>query len=263
MGRSWAWGCLGKGSQVDDLQVWTVLGGNKIDMLKGQEKGHCGCGIMSKGSQRPLRIWSEKQKHWELHSQSIYYGDFTLCNYRISLKSLYKAVTPHLGLKSAGHVGRKDGHEMGESRGIYDQQQLAPFAMELHTLEQGLEELKEGASGCWSWPCHVVRWGSRPGTTFMWTLTAPGFHTDLHGVRKEKKSCHFPPFLFSVSYTCLWWSMWSWRYTGDSGKSRSSLLAQRRPHHLSTCHALISLLAIVNSSAMTIAENCSNLTCFL
>lgn len=72
---------------------------------------------------------------------------------------MYKAVTPHLvlGLKSAGQAGRKDGHEVGESRGVCDQQQLEPFAMELHTLDQGLEELKEGARGCWSWSSYVVR----------------------------------------------------------------------------------------------------------
>lgn len=33
-------------------------------------------------------------------------------------------------------MGRKDGHEGGESNDVCDQQQLAPFAMELHTLDQ-------------------------------------------------------------------------------------------------------------------------------
>lgn len=53
----------------------------------------------------------------------------------ISLKSLYKAVTSHLvlGLKSAGQAGRKDGHEVGESRGVCDQQQLVRFQGVAHT----------------------------------------------------------------------------------------------------------------------------------
>ena len=40
-------------------------------------------------------------------------------------------------------MGRKDGHEVGETNDVCDQQPLAPFAMELHTLGQDLADLKE------------------------------------------------------------------------------------------------------------------------
>ena len=81
------------------------------------------------------------------------------------------------------------------------------------------------------------------------------------GKKRKKELPFFPLPLLSLIHVPLMVSV-SWRYTGNSGKPSSSLLAQRRPHPLSTCHALISLLAIVNSSTMTMAENCSHLTCF-
>lgn len=63
-----------------------------------------------------------------------------MCNRGSSLKSLQKAVTSTSGVgsevsRTGGWEGKMD-MKGGESNDVCDQQQLAPFAMELHTLDQ-------------------------------------------------------------------------------------------------------------------------------
>ena len=123
-----------------------------------------------------------------------------------------------------------------------------------------------GAKGRGKWvlelaqPCLQVRQQTRNNVhvnrNSTWVPYRPSW-----GKKRKKELPFFPLPILSLIHVPLMVNV-SWRNTGNSGKPSSSLPAQRRPHPLSTCHALIFLLAIVNSSTMTIAQNCSHLTCF-